>query len=72
MNKVASLSEIARDLDMPLATASMHLAGLENAGLLSSQTAPGKRGQQRIYMRLYDTVVFRLPEAGAKGGCRSF
>ena len=63
VNKVASLSEIARDLDMPLATASMHLGGLENAGLLSSQTAPGKRGQQRIYMRLYDTVVFRLPEA---------
>ena len=62
VTKVASLSQIARDTDMPIATASMHLASLEGAGLVSSQTAPGKRGQQRIYTRLYDTVVFRLPE----------
>ncbi len=62
VTKVASLSEIARELDMPLATASLHLSKLENAGLLSSQRAPGKRGQQRIYTRLYDTVIFNLPE----------
>ena len=62
VTQVASLSEIARDLDMPIATASMHLGGLETAGLVSSQTAPGKRGLQRMYTRLYDTVVFRLPE----------
>lgn len=62
VDKVASLSQIARGLDMPIATASMHLASLEDVGLVSSQTAPGKRGQQRIYSRLYDTVVFRLPE----------
>jgi len=60
--KVASLSEIAKDLDMPIATASLHLNNLEDAGLVSSQTAPGKRGQQRIYTRIYDTVVFNLPE----------
>ena len=60
--KVASLSEIARDLNMPMATASLHLSSLEAAGLVSSQTAPGRRGRQRIYTRLYDTVVFRLPE----------
>ncbi len=60
--KVASLSEIARALGMPLATASLHLTSLEDAGLLSSQTAPGKRGQQRIYTRLYDLVIFNLPD----------
>ncbi len=60
--KVASLSEIARALGMPLATASLHLTSLEDAGLLSSQTAPGKRGQQRIYTRLYDRVIFNLPD----------
>ena len=62
VTKVASLSEIARDLNMPMATASLHLASLESAGLLSSQTAPGRRGQPRIFTRLYDTVVFSLPE----------
>ena len=65
--KVASLSEIADDLDMPVATASLHLSRLEAAGLLSSQTAPGKRGQQRIYTRLYDSVVFNLPEVQLRG-----
>lgn len=59
--KVASLSEIARDLNMPVATAALHLSSLERAGILSSQTAPGKRGQQRIYTRIRDTVVFHLP-----------
>ena len=60
--KVASLSQIASDLSMPIATASMHLSRLEAAGLVRSHTAPGKRGQQRIYTRLYDTVIFSLPE----------
>lgn len=60
--KVASLSEIAADLAMPITTASLHLSSLEAAGLVSSHRAPGKRGRQRIYTRLYDTVIFRLPE----------
>ena len=60
VTKAASLSEIARDLEMPIATASMHLSSLENAGLLSSHTAPGKRGRQRIYSRIYDIVVLHL------------
>ena len=60
--KTASLSEIARDLGTPIATASLHLASLEKAGLVSSKTAPGKRGQRRLYTRLYDTVMFSLPE----------
>ena len=62
VTKVASLSEIARELNMPIATASMHLSSLEGAELVSSQTAPGRRGQQRIFTRLFDTVVFNLPE----------
>ena len=60
VTKAASLSEIARDLEMPIATASMHLSSLEKAGLLSSHTAPGRRGQQRIYSRIYDIVVLHL------------
>ena len=72
MRRVASLSEIARDLNMPVATASLHLSILERAGLLRSQTAPGKRGQQRIYARLYDTVVFNLPAAEDRAQIKHF
>ena len=61
--KVASVTEISDALKMPIATATLHLTGLEDAGLVSSQTAPGKRGQQRIYTRRFDTVVFNLPES---------
>ena len=60
VTRTASLSEIARDLDMPIATASQHLKRLENSGLVSSHTAPGIRGRQRIFTRLYDIVVLRL------------
>ena len=63
VTRTASLSEIARDLDMPIATASQHLKSLENSGLVSSHTAPGIRGRQRIFTRLYDIVVIRLPRA---------
>lgn len=61
ITRVASLSEISNNLDMPIATASLHLKALEEAGLLSSHNIPGKRGQQRIYTRIYDAVVFNLP-----------
>lgn len=61
ITRVASLSEISNDLEMPIATASLHLNVLEEASLLSSHTIPGKRGQQRIYTRIYDAVVFKLP-----------
>lgn len=60
VTRTASLSEIARDLDMPIATTSQHLKSLENSGLVSSHTAPGIRGRQRIFTRLYDIVVLRL------------
>ena len=60
VTQTASLSEIARDLDMPIATASQHLKRLENSGLVSSHTTPGIRGRQRIFTRLYDIVVLRL------------
>lgn len=60
VTRTASLSEIAKDLAMPIATASQHLKTLENSGLVSSHTAPGIRGRQRIFTRLYDIVVLRL------------
>lgn len=59
--KVASVTEISNELGMPIATTSLHLSSLEKAELVSSHTAPGKRGQQRIYTRVYESVVFRLP-----------
>ncbi len=60
--KMASLSEISAALEMPIATASLHLKILEEAGIITSHTMPGKRGQQRIYTRIYDAVVLHLPE----------
>ncbi len=40
-----------------------HLKSLEDSGLVSSHTAPGIRGRQRIYTRLYDIVVIHLSRA---------
>lgn len=59
--KAASVTELSKALNMPIATTSLHLTNLEKAELVSSQTAPGKRGQQRIYTRIYESVVFHLP-----------
>ena len=70
--KVASLSEISEDLEMPIATASLHLKNLEEAGLISSHTTPGKRGQQRIYTRILDVLVFHLPEHLSRNYFQSF
>jgi len=64
--KVASVTEISQALEMPIATATLHLTGLEDAGLVISHTTPGKRGQQRIYTRIYDTIIFNLPESEGK------
>ncbi|GIV78791.1 helix-turn-helix domain-containing protein [Litorilinea aerophila] len=61
-DKVANVSEIAQALDMPLATANLHLNSLEEAGLIRSERVAARRGQQKMCARLYDIVVIHFPK----------
>lgn len=71
-NRTASVTEIAKFFDMPITTASLHLKKLEDANIVSSQTIPGKHGQQRIYTRLYDTVVLNLGKNDSRKKSKRF
>lgn len=59
--KTANVSEIAQDLEMPLATANLHLNVLEKAGLIHSETISARRGVQKMCARIFDVVVLHLP-----------
>jgi len=43
----------------------MHLAVLEEAGLVRSEFVPGQRGRQRVCQRVFDQVRVELPRGEA-------
>lgn len=71
-NRTASVTEIAKFFDIPITTASLHLKKLEQANIVRSRTTPGKHGQQRIYTRLYDTVVLNLGKNDSRKNTQRF
>lgn len=59
--RVASVSEIATALDIPVSTAALHIETLEEAGLILTELAPASRGLQKFCSRIYDQIVIDLP-----------
>ena len=47
-SKLSNLTELAEALDMNLATVTMHINILEEAGLILCEHIPGERGTQRV------------------------
>lgn len=67
-NQMLSVSEIAAELDMMLATAAVNVKKLEEAGLIQAQYEPGKRGSQKICSRTYDQINIKLPGIEVRPG----
>lgn len=59
--RVASVSEIAAGLDIPVSTTALHIETLEEAGLILTELAPASRGLQKFCSRIYDRIVIDLP-----------
>jgi predicted transcriptional regulator len=59
--RIASVSEIATALDIPVSTAALHIETLEDAGLILTELAPASRGLQKFCSRIYDRIVIDLP-----------
>ena len=59
--RVANISEIAEDLELPRPTANQHLNILAEAGLIRFETIAAKRGIQKLCIRSYDIVVMHIP-----------
>ncbi len=60
-SRVASVSEIATGLDIPVSTTALHIEMLEEAGLILTELAPASRGLQKFCSRMYDRIVIDLP-----------
>jgi len=60
-----NVGELAEALAMPPSTVTMHLAVLEEAGLVRSEFVPGQRGRQRVCQRVFDQVRVELPRGEA-------
>jgi predicted transcriptional regulator len=58
---IASVNEIAEQLDMPPSTATMHINLLEKAGLIQTELKPASRGLKKLCIRTYDQIVVSLP-----------
>ena len=53
-------SQIARDLHLPVSTATMHIAVLEKAGLIQTEMRSASRGLQKVCARAYEEIVVWL------------
>src|ERR1700712_1535846 len=60
-NRIASISEIAGALDIPLSSTALHVEILEEAGLVRTEFEPASRGLQKVCSRMYDQIVIDLP-----------
>jgi len=56
-----SVNDVAKELSLPQSTISTNIKILEEAGLISVETAPGKKGTQKLCSLPYDEVVIQLP-----------
>lgn len=60
-DRLMNVTEIARELGVPVSTANLHVTALEEAGLLLAEHRPASRGLQKVCTRAYDSVVLGLP-----------
>ena len=56
-----NVNEIAEELEMPQSTVSINITVLEKAGLITVESAAGKKGSQKLCSTLYDELVVQLP-----------
>jgi predicted transcriptional regulator len=59
--------QIAEQLGLPLSTASLHIAVLEQAELVHTTVRPASRGLQKVCSRTYDEVLIRIPVRTQEG-----
>ena len=62
-----SVNDVAKELSLPQSTISTNIKILEDAGLISVETAAGKKGTQKLCSLPYDEIVIQLP-----GGKKDF
>ena len=67
-DRVVAVNRIALDLGLPPSTAAMHVAELEQAGLISCELRPASRGLRKVCSRTYDEIVVGLPGVTATHG----
>lgn len=60
-NQTLNVNEIATQLNLPQSNISTNIKILEEAGLIKVETAPGKKGSQKLCSVPYDEVVVQLP-----------
>lgn len=58
-----SVLDIAKALDLPQSTATLHVNILEKAGLIKTDLLPARRGLQKICAWTYDRICLQLPSS---------
>jgi len=60
--KVMNINEIAESLELPQSTIASHIAILEKAGLLKSETVKAKKGNQKLCRPTFEEMVVQFPQ----------
>ncbi|HPX25787.1 MAG TPA: ArsR family transcriptional regulator [Treponemataceae bacterium] len=60
--KRLNINEIAETLSLPQSTVATHIAILENAGLITSESIKAKKGNQKICSTGFEEIVISFPD----------
>lgn len=64
--RLLNVSEVAKQLALPISTVNAHIGALEEAGLLLTEHRPATRGSQKICATAVDNIFVRLPRDAAQ------
>lgn len=65
-----TINEIAKQLNIPVSTVTVHIQLLEEAGLVTAAYAPGKHGQKKLCSRKIDSLMIDLERKSTGGNQR--
>lgn len=64
--RLLNVSEVAKELGLPISTVNAHINSLEEAGLLLTEHRPATRGSQKICTVAVDNIFVQLPRDPAQ------
>ncbi len=60
--QVRNINEIAEDMGLPQSTIASHIAILEKAGLIRTETVKAKKGNQKICHPAFEEIIIQFPQ----------
>lgn len=67
--EIRNVNEIADEMSLPQSTVATHIAILEKAGLINTETVKAKKGNQKLCRPAFEELIVQFPEERKAADC---